>query len=730
LAAKPADSGAGRAGSISLYLSILAAALILMLALIAYGRLLAPGTMPYSPHSDMISQHLATRQVLYDSVNAGNGLPLWREDQFAGCAAITNLQSMYFFPPHFLFYLLPPQAAAGPTLWLNFIIAAVAFYVLGMALQLRFGGRLFVAIAGLFNFKLIIVNYSGWLSHVAGIAMLPLMLAAVVYFARRPSWPRALAMALLMGLGFSAGHIQYYYFALLLIAAYSLVHAVAAWRSRQRPMLARFAIRLTAAAVLTAAMTACIVLPLIAELPFIARTDITYEFFLAEHSLQWSQLLTFLYPEALGTPLDGTYRELWEDVAYFGLIPLALAVFGAVRAWTRPATAFLAIGFVAAVILSVDTPLLKALWQYFPGFKLFRCPSRFLFIAAVLGIALAGIGFDELYKWLAEKKAMPKAALLTGALLMLLVSAEGVYYARRYVRCAPQDRVWPDTDSAGYLGVEPGPYRLAPIFRRTINYGWAATLKLQLVTGFDSYNYRHYWKYMDLITAGRISPLQGRVWADIDSIFRTDLLDALNAEYVVADYPITDQWESLELISILPGRMRFVLYKGMDTIDLYLYRNRTAMPRVFWVDRVLGARDERRALELIRQSDLHDTAVVLDAAQANAEFPPIGRDAAQLRDFRSGHLVVHIEARQRRFLVISEIWHPGWHASLDGQKLELLRTDLALMGAWIPPGEHRLQIDFEPPCWTLGKCISLAALALCLLLLTLNLYNIRRSDKP
>ena len=32
-----------------------------------------------------------------------------------------------------------------------------------------------------------------------------------------------------------------------------------------------------------------------------------------------------------------------------------------------------------------------------------------------------------------------------------------------------------------------------------INYGWAGPLNLQLITGFDTYNFRHYESYFDLL---------------------------------------------------------------------------------------------------------------------------------------------------------------------------------------------------------------------------------------
>jgi len=38
------------------------------------------------------------------------------------------------------------------------------------------------------------------------------------------------------------------------------------------------------------------------------------------------------------------------------------------------------------------------------------------------------------------------------------------------------------------------------------------------------------------------------------------------------------------------------------------------------------------------------------------------------------------------------------------------RTNVAFMGAWIPPGEHTLRLSFAAPLWTLGVSISITSL--------------------
>jgi hypothetical protein len=60
---------------------LIALFLIVPLALIGYGFLLWPGKIPYTPYSDIVAYHLAAKEVLHRSVQAGQGVPFWRADQ-------------------------------------------------------------------------------------------------------------------------------------------------------------------------------------------------------------------------------------------------------------------------------------------------------------------------------------------------------------------------------------------------------------------------------------------------------------------------------------------------------------------------------------------------------------------------------------------------------------------------------------------------------------------------
>ena len=101
------------------------ASLLVALALLVYSMLLQPGHAPNSHSSDFVPYGWPTKQILYDSLHAGNGLPSWRSDQLSGSVALTQPQALYTYPLDFLYWVVPPLWAMGPTLWIHLLLAGV-----------------------------------------------------------------------------------------------------------------------------------------------------------------------------------------------------------------------------------------------------------------------------------------------------------------------------------------------------------------------------------------------------------------------------------------------------------------------------------------------------------------------------------------------------------------------------------------------------------------------------
>ena len=91
-------------------------------------------------------------------------------------------------------------------------------------------------------------------------------------------------------------------------------------------------------------------------------------------------------------------------------------------------------------------------------------------------------------------------------------------------------------------------------------------------------------------------------------------------------------------------------------------------------------------------------------------------DVLNVVEVQPGQLLLRSQTSRARFAVVSEIWHPGWRALVDGNPVPLHRTDGALLGLSIPPGDHRISLRFTPSHWLLGLGLGAAGLALSIVL--------------
>ena len=685
--------------------------LVVLLALVGYGFILQPGQILYSPHSDILAYHIGAKEVLWRSLEAGRGIPFWRADQMSGGPAFTSPNALYTYPLHALFYLLPPPAAVDWTMWIHLVLGAVVFWELGRTLGLGPWPRVLMAVAALFNFKVLMAVYAGWLSLLPGITFFPLLFAGLFHLTHQPRARNALALAATGALCLHGGHVQLVYYCGWFLAAYALVALFHRWRAGSQGELWSTAGWIAASGALAAGMAAYLLGPLAADVPLVTRDLASKEFFRSFHSLGWQHLLTFFHPELLGSPRDGTYAavELWEDVAYFGLVPLLLACVGGTLGWRRPRVRFLAVSFVVSMLFALDTPLVRFLYDWLPGFRLFRLPGRLLFLTSCFGIALAGVGLEEVLARLRSVSGAAWRAALAAGIMIAVIVAEGTYYSHRYLTMIAEQHAAPTTDYGKFLAADPDVFRVAPLGSRVVPYAWAARMGLQLISGYEPFNLRHYQLYDGMVQRGEADLNDAVTWTDFTRIARWDLFDNLNVRYVLTPAPLRPLPARFELVAQYQDQPLFVLYRGMYRTPVFVYRNTGARPRVFWASRVVPASGENDAMALIRRHDLRDAAIAEDADAGEQSETVSVAGAARVVEAADGFLEVETESPVRRFLVISEVWHPGWRAALDGATQRLHRTNLALMGTWVPAGKHRLVLRFRPLYWIPGLTVSLGS---------------------
>jgi uncharacterized membrane protein YfhO len=89
----------------------------------------------------------------------------------------------------------------------------------------------------------------------------------------------------------------------------------------------------------------------------------------------------------------------------------------------------------------------------------------------------------------------------------------------------------------------------------------------------------------------------------------------------------------------------------------------------------------------------------------NAAFTPV---KFETRD--PEHLVMTLNTPTDQLLVLSEVYYPGWRATVDGVSTPILRADVALRAVPLRAGTHRVELVFDPGSVKIGIAVTVATM--------------------
>jgi len=142
-----------------------------------------------------------------------------------------------------------------------------------------------------------------------------------------------------------------------------------------------------------------------------------------------------------------------------------------------------------------------------------------------------------------------------------------------------------------------------------------------------------------------------------------------------------------------------------------IYENTTVYPRAFVVPRAEPLPAEKDVLATLRSANLRRT-VFLEDWRGSAAPGTAGQDRpARVVEHLPNRVVVQTETGPAGYLVLTDVWYPGWRCRVDGRPVPLYRADYLFRAVELPEGEHTVVFTFEPESYRIGRIISGAALA-------------------
>jgi len=684
-------------------------------------------------------------------------IPFWNSNMLSGAPFVGNTQSGIFYPLNFLYYFMELKRAWALSLVLQRLLAVIFTVMLLRELGGSPTGAVVSAL--LFGFSGFLIAWQGF-PMASSAVWLPLICYALLRLHREHSGKYIVLLAIAFAMPVLAGHPE--------TAAHLAMTglAVAAFLVFKRSDAGRVPNLRFAAGFVVAAVCA-IGLASIQALP-------TLEWIRNSHrslrevwpSLPLRAILAFVSRDVMRATTSAGL-DIPEQAAYMGMV-VFLAVPLAAFHSSKKLILFLAASCLVLVSVIYGIGPLLPLLNSIPylGLKQWR-----LILVLSLALAvLAGLGISALeyrmeqwtkrnrnFRWktvvfvasglvvglmmvyllnertheIIERSRMPRASLI-----LLSISA-AVLYARiagwlsrvqfniLIVSVVAFDVL---TFSYGFLPFHRSRevYPLVELFDRLKQLGGdpfriaqlddAAVVNSELVYDLDS-------------AEGYEIPLE-RLYRFLDDVDRDDgdavrldsaamvkikdrRVDMLNTRYLLvpSSAPVATALRNQT------DRFRFVFAAGRTDV----LENLNAMPRVFIVPAagIEVIADEGLQLERLKDPSFNPEHAVILGKSVEGIFHSAGHGAANSdkaavewihRDNNSFRL--NVSAPTPGVLVASQIYYPGWKASIDGVTVPVVNANYALSAILLPSGSHDVRFFYAPASIRIGAITSALSLVI------------------
>ncbi|MDG1959227.1 MAG: hypothetical protein P8K07_11945 [Candidatus Binatia bacterium] len=695
-------------------------------------------------------------EVVYawQRIQAGE-LPLWNPYQLAGIP-FSSLQSRgLFYPPNMLFLQLAPSPARVIALQAITHLAAAGFF--SWLLCNRLGMSTAACITAAFSFMLSTQIFNDfyhpvWLSTMV---WLPAIFWAVIGLVQRPEIRRVLVLGIVIALCFLGGYAQGFLYSVQLGAAWGIFCLFAFGARKERLRTAGLG---ALAGLIAVGLMSVQLLPAL-ELAQQGTRDLggLSLWKAARFSFGTKALLHEIF--AGFVPILGATKP-WTLPVYLSLFALPLLVAGGADRERRKVWLFFLVAAVVSGMFTLGgkTPIF-AFYHALPLGDLFRSPSRMLFVWVFCFSVLAGIGVEGIQRFsgsifpLERRHTSGKwrdRSLVFGLVPLLIAAAVGIdLYARTDLQFSHPvlqvDRPYAPPGLIRDLRKRGGTER---VFLERIGSFAAfpgdrprSGLSYKLGTFYQLFTVPDYdpqlpGAYRDYFFGDEVPPF----WHGAITLTQTNravqqnqrlrLLDLMSVRFYAAP-----RKEPGPRRASRRRTLRQVVGGEVRTLPQTIVIERpSALPRTWVVARTVQEPDARRAAAQLRSAEFEpsEVAILEDALPelehgALADHSPTA-SSGESRILRFAPEEVVIEAtclRPNCLVVLTDLYYPGWEATVDGVNAPLRRTNVLYRGIAIGRGTHRIVYRYRPTSLYLGAAVSALTI---LVMFTAWLYSRRHQS--
>jgi len=742
--------------------------IIFALSLLFFYKLFLSPTKMIYPAGDIPGIYYYWRTFLINGVLNLHTIPLWDPYVFSGTTFIGDAESAIFSPFTLFYFIFPVYFAFGFAFFIDTFLVGLFTYLYAKLIELPRFSALISSACMMFGGYFIILIYPGHVFIVDTIVWFPLLLYFYELAIRKNKLIYGVLAGLPLGALSVAGHIQPGLYGFTAALIYLILRLIfdRNFMKNKKLLLVPFI-----AAVVGFCLFAIELLPIVQLAELSKRAGGLPYSYASDFSLPIKQLISFIFPNFFGNPINLDYwgkGNFWSLCGYVGIIPLFFAGLAILKKKNNYVWIFVLLGLFALIFsLGKYGPIFPFFYSYIPLFNLFRVPSRFLYIYGFSLSILAGIGaeiFIDSFKknqkkliiygkllllvaffcfiityifsilpsriLIFEKFISPSvygigisrqtmlneiiidlyvltftlvffgltlifssnlksSKILKGLLLILIISNLWFYWIR-YYGTENLDKIFSEPSVIKTIKEDNSTFRVFDQSGRLVSL--LPTYNIESITGSKAISLNNFKDFLWLI--GDHVDLRYDNFVDIRNIKNTNILSLLNVKYITSINPIKNN--DLKLL--------------VKTNPYYLYILQKQLPRAYIVPNSIFARDDRETLDILKRGQLDFKKTVILKSNEHTDNNCQPYEAIDPYSHNSDQILIKPFLSKCGFLVLSEIWYPGWKAYDNGKQVQILKADGILRAVKLNPGKHNIIFKYDPDYFRYGEYLSLITL--------------------
>jgi hypothetical protein len=692
---------------------------LIVLSVLFYWKLALTWDYAWFDHPDMCFIEIPRLQMQAREFHNGR-FPLWDPYVWMGQPLIGQTQPGPMFPLNLLFGLLPLNNGYINLQYLNWywvlihIIAALGMYWLCRDLGRSAWASVLAGVG--FAFGGFVVS-AAWLDVVNGAIWTPLICLFFLRAARgRRPWSNAGYCGAVLGLAWLSGHHE-----IPMLVSYSLAAAwlYVVWRSgirRVGPAALTFVV-----AALVAAMQLW---------PTFEYAQLSERWVGLERSVKWGEKIAYTAPTyysmpvkaLMGTMLDNT-TTYGDNTPFLGVTIVGLAALGIATSWrrrrVRGLTTLVILGAIFA--LGALTPLHGLMFSFLPLLGKARVPVRAIHLVNFGLVVLAAYGLDRVL--LGSSQVWVRRVKLVLLSLAALIFATAVWRGN-----TPDSMLWGACAALTFaivLHARPSHAALSAVLLAIVVLELYPVANVKLASQHDKAAFqfvRTFSDNADVVEFLRSEPFPRRMAVnstDIPTNFGdVHAIDMMEGYLAGTSSNLTRFGRHTRGAQKLLGVTHIVAreqdkphhveaFRGASGIKVF--RNPDALPRAWAVHRVdvltdesqLGGRIDHPAFDPGR------TALILGKAPELETCEP---GAVDVVTYAPNRIRLRAAMNCRGLVNLSDTYYPGWQATVDGRRVEILETYGALRGVVVEKGSHEIEFVYKPRSVYGGVALTLLGL--------------------